>query len=113
MFSGKGRSQRCHHIFYPRTKDGDGIHIAFHHNGITGLLNGTVSPVQAKEDAPLVKEHGFRSVQVFGRAVIQHAAAKTNHSSTLIGDGNNNPVAEPVINPAAILPLGCQPVRKQ
>ncbi len=64
------------------------------------FINRLVGFVHSKEQAAFIENHCFRGIQVFGPAVIEHAAAKTNDASPAIPYGKHDADAKGVVVPA-------------
>ena len=77
---------------------GDDVDIAFHRDDGAGLVGGAAGLVEIVKHLALVKERGFRRVQVFcGHVLGQRPAAEGNDLAARIADGEHDPVAETVI----------------
>ena len=59
-----------------------------------------MSLVHGKEQAAFIKNQCFRGIQIFGPAVIEHTAAKTNDASPAIAYRKHDPVAKGIVVPA-------------
>ena len=96
------RTQRCHSAVEAILMQGDGIHVAFHQNQVALLT--LLRQIQSEEVLALVKNQGFRGIEVFGSLVIlfHDATAESDYIAPHIDDGKHQPVPEPV-EEAAVL----------
>ena len=113
LFFGQGRAHRRHGR-QARALAGDDVHIAFDHDD--GLIVPALRPQdtprlgQAIEGRPLVKQRAFGTVQIFGPVVGVHGpAAEADDPPARVQNGEDQPVAEPVIGLAAAVRRDQQP----
>ena len=104
MVLGGGGAQGGDHVGDAVLMQGDHVHVAFHHIEAFAAVAALAPLPQPVELFALMEYRGFRAVQVFGLAVAQQAAPKADGAATGIADGENDPVAELVVNPARVLP---------
>ena len=77
--------------------EGDGVHIALGKNDPS--QPGLLGDVECEKIAALVIDNGIRRVEIFGRAIVQHPAAKPDDVAPDINDGKHHPAPEAVVNP--------------
>ena len=82
---------------------GDDIHVAFDDHHLLLLANGAVGQVEAIDHVRFVKELRLRCVQIFGDAVVEHAAAEANHATLPVADREDQPPAEHIVGRIALL----------
>ena len=81
-----------------RADHGDDVDIAFDHHQLGAVMGGLPRGREVVEIVALVKQRGFRRVQVFRRHVFfQRAAAERDHPAAQIGDRKHHAVAKAVI----------------
>ena len=82
----------------------DDVHVAFYDHRPVFVANRPPRPVQAIEQAALVKERRLRRIQVLGLVLVrQGARAESDHPSAFIADGNEQAVAEVIVGAPALL----------
>ena len=101
MFRCEGGAQRCHRTVKSRLMEGNGIHVPLREDDTP--QPGLLGDIQREQVASLVEDRGVRRVEIFGRRIIQHPAAKADHIPPQIDDGKHHPV-ETIVHPS-ILPL--------
>ena len=102
LFGRKRRTKRGHYIMHACAIHRNRIHIAFNHDGIAFLLDGTMRAVQTKKQSAFIEQQCLRRVQILRLTVIQNTSAKASYMSTFIRNRNNHTIAEPVIDSLSI-----------
>ena len=100
---GRG-TQRCHRLGDPELEQRDHVHVALDHDQPLDLLVGLAYLPQAVQFAALVEQRGLGGVEVLGAVVLlEHAAAEGDHPATAVEDREHHPVAELVVDVAAVV----------
>jgi len=97
MVGRAGRAQRRNGVAKAMLGECHDVHIAFDDEGIAPLAHRLPALVEAIELAALVEDRCLGRVQVFGLALVQHAAAEADDFALHIADREHDAVAEPVI----------------
>ena len=92
-----GRAQRGHRVGKAQLGQCHHVHVALGHQGITGGAYGCAGLEQAIQLAAFAEHRGFRAVEVFGFALVQHTPAKTDGFALDVADGKHDAVAEAVV----------------
>ncbi len=87
----------------PAGDGGDDVEIALDQHRAALLADLLAGLVQAIEEMPLVEALGLDGVDVLGLVVAQGAAAETDQPPRGVVDGEHEPVAKPVVEPAPVL----------
>src|SRR5699024_7729572 len=85
---------------------GDGVHIAFDDDDLTGIANRIFRQVDSINECALVEDERLWGIQVFWLGITKGATAKTDDIAVAIADWEHQPVAEPVVKPAGIALAG-------
>ena len=81
-----------------RADHGDDVDIAFHHHQGAAVMGGKPRGGEVVEIVALVKQRGFRRVQIFRRLILlQRTAAERDHPSAQIGDRKHHAVAKAIV----------------
>ncbi|KAG1533638.1 hypothetical protein G6F50_015803 [Rhizopus delemar] len=100
---GRG-TQRCHRLGDPELEQRDHVHVALDHDQPLDLLVGLAYLPQAGQFAALVEQRGLGGVEVLGAVVLlEHAAAEGDDPATAVEDREHHPVAELVVDVAAVV----------
>ena len=83
---GKTPLRQCHHV-----------HVAFCHQNITRSLNAISGFKQTIKFAAFVKHRGLRRIEVFGRTLPHHTAAKSDALTFDIANWEHHPIAKAVV----------------
>ena len=67
--------------------------------------------VKAEEQPAFVKYGRFRRIQILRLRVTERAPAESDNASALIRDGDDDTIAEPIVDATAVLPAGGKPRR--
>ena len=104
----QGGAERRHGAVKTILMQGDGVHVALHQNEVRKF--GLLRQIQGKEVLPLVKNQGFRGVEVLGSVVVllHDAAAEADDVAPDVNDGEHQPVPEAVKKVAVLLGHGDQ-----
>ena len=102
LFGGECCAERCHHISKPGLMHGNHIGITFHDIALVELVDiafGLRDPVNGFS---LLKDGGFRLIEILGMVVVKGASAKSHHLSRGVENGKDNPTTK-FVEPIAML----------
>ena len=97
---GQAGAKRRHGAVKAVLVQGNGIHIPLHQNQVAQLA--FLCQIQGEEVLPFIKDDGFGGIEILGSGVVHHTAAKANHIPPDIDNGKHQPVAEAVVDSAAL-----------
>ena len=102
---GRGRgAERGHRLRHAVLRQRDHVHVALDHDQAFEPGVRLFRLPQAVQFAALVEQRGFRRVEVFRRILgIDHASAERDDASASVVDREHQPVAELVVDVAAVL----------
>ena len=87
-----------------RRDHGDDVDIAFDHDQLRAVMRGLSRGREIVEIVALVKQRGFRRVQVFRLSVfLQRAAAERDDAAPRIRDRKHHAVAEAIVGHGNVL----------
>ena len=106
VFLRQGGTKGCHGAVETVLVQGDGVHVALHQDQVRKFR--FLRQIQGEQILPLVKNQGFRGVQVFGGIVVlfHDTAAEADDIAPDIDDGEHQAVPEPVKQVAVFLGNG-------
>ena len=97
MVARAGCAQRGDCIGKPKLGEGDYVHIAFGHQGVTEIAHGLAGFEQAVEFSALAEYGCLRRVQIFGCAVAQNTPTETYAFAFDIANRKHDAVAKTVV----------------
>ena len=111
MIARERGAERCNDIRHARLPRGDGIHIALNHDRTALARNTAMCTVKTEEQPAFVKYGRFRRIQILRLRVTERAPAESDNASALIRDGDDDTIAEPIVDATAALPTNGEPRR--
>ena len=97
VLGGSGGAECGDTVADAELRQGDDVHIAFHHQNTARVFNGSAAFIQAVEVFALVKQRRIGRVEVFRFGIVQYAPAETDDLPARVTDGKHDAVAEAVV----------------
>src|SRR5690606_9833661 len=103
VLGGRRRAERRDGGLDAELREARDVEIALDDENLGGPARDPARLEEAVELAPLVEDRRLRGVQVFRLAGAEDASAEADHVAARIADREHDPVAEPVVDAAALV----------
>ena len=99
---GRGGAQRRHHVVDARLRERHHVHVALDDEQPLRMPSRAPRAPQPVQLAALPEHRRLRGIEVFRLAAVDDAGAETGDAPFRVVDGEDDPVAEAVVGPAAV-----------